>query len=290
LAAPGAAIGYCQALFGFQRNPAEHTNFVTSQLMRMDAPWRYSHELFWGYHGKWTAEQYLTAAMKPLIGLGRVPILITGLNPACHKQEIRDIIATTPPLVKGEPLLIRLLLSSKESVIAAAALTAELFERATATHSMPTWWPLFQGNLPEELWLTLKSKLGSLWQYVNIAINPFMSLACLDVVWEQITVAQIPIGLASGIKEEGMVFLEQGTKITGAGENPHYSFLAFIENIKRLRTAPTLIILGPSAPDWPEEWNVLRLQAFLPILRQGIAVLWQPLGATRLESLLKLSA
>src|SRR5690349_3082307 len=62
LAAPGAVIGYCQALFGRRESPTAHTQFVIDSLSQVGAPWKLSHELFWGYRGEVTPQAYLDEA------------------------------------------------------------------------------------------------------------------------------------------------------------------------------------------------------------------------------------
>jgi hypothetical protein len=289
-AAAGAAIGYCQALFDRKNTPGEHTDYVNQQLALINAPWPNSHELFWGYRDRWKADEYLTDAIKPLCGRGRVPILITGLDPAYQEDEIQTILRTSPPVVPGEPVLIRLLLSDSRSIDSAANLLLKLFEAAQKSRMMPTWWPLFQGDLSEQKWTLFKKSLGDLWRYSNLAINPFVPKESLAVIWEQVTVAQLPIGLESGIQDDGIVSLVPGMRVTGIRDIWTYSFFKFMDDIRSLKISPTLIVLGPSSPDWPSEWNTLRVKKFIPLLIEGTKILWQRLGKERQEALLKLPA
>src|SRR6195952_1341359 len=80
LGAPGAVLGYCQALFAYAGSPREHTARVRAALQGIHAPWSSSHELYWGFRGTESALDFVREGMEPLLGTGRVPVLITALD------------------------------------------------------------------------------------------------------------------------------------------------------------------------------------------------------------------
>src|SRR5258706_11157052 len=75
----GTALGYCQALFSYAGDPESHTRKVTRLLTEIDAPWVNSHELFWGHKLVESPSEFVDKAIKPLVGTGRVTVLITSL-------------------------------------------------------------------------------------------------------------------------------------------------------------------------------------------------------------------
>ena len=122
---PGAVIGYCQALFNRAGGPQTHTEYVTKLLREISAPWARSHELFWGNRRNETPTDFMQSGMQPLLGTGRVPILISELDPALHSTTIESIVATNPPVFPGETMLIRVVLSSDESIDSSITLVSK---------------------------------------------------------------------------------------------------------------------------------------------------------------------
>jgi hypothetical protein len=277
----GAALGYCQALFNSAGNPEAHTAHVQDQLARIGAPWANSHELFWGYRREEPAAQYVSAGIRPLEGNGRVPILISGLDADRDRGQIEEILATEPRFASGEPVLLRMVMGSPAAVDAAAEIIQGLISHAMETGEMPRWWPLLQGELPVSEWSRLRTTLGAAWRFVNVAVNPFASAAVLAAVAAQVTVAQVPIGLAEGMDEQGNITLAPGMQISGASECARYSLDDYVTRLSALPEIPTLIILGPSRPEWTVEVNAERIARLIPLLRAACERLWGDLPGRR---------
>ncbi len=290
LGVPGAALGYCQALFNRQRSPDVHTEYVQQRLSEIGAPWANSHELYWGYRHEETASEFLQKGMRPLLGEGRVPILITGLDPAEDQEQIEEILETRPPVFSGETILIRVVLKSDKSIPPIVDVSRRLLEQTREQHCIPPWWPLIQGNLSVAQWTAAIRAFWKEWRYVNVAVNPFTPPEVAELLRDQITVAQIPVGLAEGIHSSGTIILPPGMKVSGASDGAKYNLLNFMDSLLPLKTAPTLIVLGPSSPEWPDHWNVERLKELLPILRAGVEQLWRGIGGQRREYMWKLRA
>ena len=141
-------------------------------------------------------------------------------------------------------------------------------------NGMPPWWPLLQGMLDDDGWMKTQDLLGSDWRYANVAVNPFVSDAQFELLAPQITVAQIPIGLADGMTDDGVIRLAPGMKIHGATEGASYSLFDYIEKLSKLSSPPTLIILGPSLPEWSDDVSAKRIERLLPLLRKACDRLW----------------
>lgn len=278
---PGAAIGYCQALFNYEGTPEGHTKKVVNLLSEINAPWVNSHELFWGYKNIEATGVFLHKAIMPLVGTGRIPILITGLDPANDFSEIDSIISSQISIHSGETVLLRMVLGRDSSVKNAAKLLQQILADCRKNNRLPTWFPLLQGNLTIQEWKKLKLLLGSDWKYTNIAVNPFIGEPEFEFIREQITVAQIPIGLANGISNSGIIRLAPGMKILGASEKATYSLGEYFTRLNILEIAPTLIVLGPSLPEWSDVINQRRIQKLLPVLRQSCNILWDGLSSSR---------
>ena len=148
MGAAGAAIGYCQALFANAGDARQHTEKVQRLLREIEAPWCESHELQWAYRLNATATDFVSSACAPLLGCGRVPILITALDPARQAEELEAILATSPAVPDSESILVRVVLNSTESAKAMAAILRTLLSNARAERRMPRWWPLLQGTMP----------------------------------------------------------------------------------------------------------------------------------------------
>ena len=290
MGAAGAAIGYCQALFANAGDPRRHPEKVQRLLREIAAPWCESHELQWGYHLNATATEFVSGACAPLLGSGRVPILITALDPARQGNELKAILETAPAVPNSESILVRVVLNSTESARAMYVILKDLLAKARTQQRMPNWWPLLQGTMPVANWKSLKNQLGEDWDYVNVAVNPFVSPELFDEVKSQITVAQIPVAKAAGIHADGHVELHPSVKILGASEDAAYSMSEFAERLSRLPTAPTLIVLGPSQQDWSDVENQQRISTLLPLVRHACDRLWDKLTPKRREEVWKLAA
>jgi hypothetical protein len=286
LGGPGAAIGYCQALFNKVGSPHENTNNVVSLLQEIGAPWAKSHELFWGYKGESSTEEYVVDASGPLIGDGRVPILITALNAGSDQAEISKILSAPTSVVPGETILLRILIDDVDSAKAAVVQMRILIARARNENQMPQWWPLIQGALTVNEWREVQLMAGEMWPYFNIAATPWTSSAAYNLIKDQITVAQVPVGLKEGISLDGtVVMVDKHIKLPGTPETDAvYNLLEYFETLKNSVSAPTLIVLGPSKPEWTEEINKARLQALLPLLEDGCKNLWDGLAKSDYET------
>jgi hypothetical protein len=289
MGAAGAALGYCQALFANAGNPRRHTENVQRLLREIKAPWCESHELQWGYRLKAPAQEFLSSACVPLIGTGRVPILITALDPARDGEELNAILQATPALPQSESILVRVVLNNAESAIAMEAILKNLLTEARTERRMPRWWPLLQGTMHVGDWKSLKSRLGADWDYVNVAVNPFVSDDVFAEIESQITVAQIPVAKMQGIHSDGRICLN-GMRILGASDEAEYSMEQFAKKLSNLAVAPTLILLGPSQQDWSDSENQSRIAAILPLVRRACDVLWDELTPNRRDEVWRLAA
>lgn len=290
LGAPGAVLGYCQALFGYAGEPERHTRGFMGALKKIGAPWWASHELFWGNRGSETPAEFFDRAMGPLAGSGRIPVVISGLDPAKDAEEISSIIATAPAIAEGETILLRVVLSGPDSITAGAALLQGLLEDAQREGRMPRWWPLFQASLSVEGWQRFRAEAGEAWKYANLAVNPFTSEDAFALIKEQITVAQLTIGLAEGMSADGTIRLAPGMRISGAADGAAWNVFDFSRRLGEIDVVPTLIILGPSLEGWSEETNRARIERFLPLLNAACDNAWSGLAAARKRMLLELAA
>lgn len=286
----GAAIGYCQAVFNRVGPPSQHTKTVSEALMRINAPWSKSHELYWGYRDKESACEFLNEAITPLAGSGRVPILITGLDPSSDSDAISEILNSSPPIFPGESILIRIVLKSEHSIEQTAYLIKQLLSRAYETGQMPLWWPLLQADFRSDQWRKIKNVLGEAWQYVNVAVNPFADPDAVNEIFEQITVAQFVVGLSEGISPDGMIQLPPEMKVLGAPENASYDIFRYAGEMQNLPNLPICIILGPSAPIWTHQQNCDRLQKYLSVFKEATEVLWSRMNKDDRELVWDLSA
>lgn len=286
LGTAGAAIGYCQALFQRVGTARQNTERVAKLLGEIGAPWSRSHELFWGHRGEQTPTQFVNDAAAPLLGDGRVPILITGLNAGSDAVEINEICCSKVSVAEGETVLLRVVVSDATGMTNLANLMQRIVSESEAAQQPPVWWPLIQGDLEPKQWASLKCELGSLWKYANVAMNPFFSAPQFDAVAEQITVAQVPVGLAEGVGSDSRVTLhaKMGTLTGARGPDDSYLFGEYVDTMLGLDHAPTLIVLGPSHGTWTDEINQRRVAALLPLLFEACEKIWGQLsGATRNE-------
>jgi hypothetical protein len=278
---PGTALGYCQALFGYAGSPQLHTSKVLKLLTEVEAPWSHSHELFWGHRQTESPGQFIERGMKPLVGSGRVPILITGLDAKTHRAELESIIETSPAVPKNETVLVRTVLTDDSSIREVADIISKLLRATRSTHTMPKWWPLLQGSLTPQQWVLLQNSLGEDWQYVNVAVNPFVSENIFEMLREQITVGQITLGGPDSISDSGEIGIPREMKITGATEGATYSLIEFASKLWTLPMPPTLIVLGPTQAGWTDLINQQRIAKLLPVLRRACEILWQSLTPER---------
>jgi len=289
--APGAVIGYCQALFNRSGSPADHTRRVVRLLEGVNAPWSRSHEMFWGHRqDSEGAAEFIENGVQPLRSAGRVPILITGLDPDRDESTLSDILRCSPAVVPGETVLLRVVLASEASMWSAASFVRSIVRDAQSRAHMPKWWLLLQGELSVVQWMALRRELDDVWNYVNIAVNPFTPPDVVKAVADQVTVAQIPVGLASGIQSDGTIELAPGMRISEARERDRYCLPQYLENLRVLPEVPTLIVLGPSMPDWSDAQNQERIHALLPQLHQGCELLWRDLSPARRQMVWRLPA
>lgn len=287
---PGAALGYCQALFNRQGTAEAHTIRVRSILERIGAPWASSHELFLGHQGEDDVSSFVEGGTRPLCGSGRVPILITGLDASSDEAELAGVFATRPNMFVGETALVRVVLNSEEAMGAAASLVSKLLRVARESGEMPVWWPLLQGARPIHDWRRLEERLGGDWKYVNIAVNPFTPNEILDKYRDQVTVAQIPVGHPVGVSGDGTIELPEEMGISGQGSLRGYDLLEYVSNLVALEINPTLIVLGPALADWSEATNAARIERLLQPLRTACNTLWRDLSEARKEMIWCLAA
>jgi|GEM_PF-1562631 hypothetical protein len=301
LGMPGTAVGYCQALFPRESSPDEHTRKVSRLLAEIEAPWSQSHELFWGYRKDQSPERYVNDATSPLIGVGRVPIVITGLDPAKGWDEIQELITTKPNLAPEETILFRVVLSDEASVDAAAKLMSMILQDVRASGSMPRWWPLLQAQFGADLWRRLSEQLGDDWQFANVGVNPFVPKAAFEFCYPQITVGQIVVGDAEGIANDGTINIPDSMQILGAsGNNRSYHLPSFIRMLMSsdfladdqppTLLPPTIIVLGPCQTGWSDAYCQGRIAKLLPHLRAGCNVLWARLNEDRREEVWQMAA
>lgn len=274
----GAIVGYCQALFNKlpESAAAENTRKVTTLLEEAGMPFPKSHELFFGHKNpKETVQEFLDESTRPLRGIGRVPILITGLQTSQNgdMEIIKSITETGINIIPDETALIRILIDDTDmSLNKTADLIFDLIKKAEAEKKMPQWWPLLQGDISPATWKKLKEKLGEYWKFTNVAINPFCSVP--DFVMDQVTVGQLVVGAAEGVSEE-TIRLAPGMKILGARDEEAYEVEKYFSQLGFLAHVPTIIVLGPSLPQWSDDDNKARLSALLPLLRGHCEKLWK---------------
>lgn len=290
LGIPGAAIGYCQALFKKVGNSKENTQFIVKELEKMQAPWSKSHELYWGNKIEESTEDFLRNSVEPLLGEGRMPVLITPLDPKNDIKTIREIAACTPFVFEGETTLIRIVISNTESVDNIVELMQEILSSCKDKKEMPRYWFLLQATGDFNDWVYMQVRMGDDFKYVNIAVNPFtvdnLPQSCND----NITVAQVILGHKEGIENDGTISLPVGMKITGAKECDSYNIFDYFKKLDTINTAPTLIILGPSLPEWTNKYNAERIEKLLPLMKAACDGLWDGVSEARRKMVWKLTA
>ncbi len=295
LTEPGAVIGYCQAMFSRDGTPAEHTIKVARNLKAIDAPWSSSHELFLDHAGAMPIEEFLNGAMRPLAGKGRVPIVITGLDPAKDLSRIDELDRSKVPFASNETALFRVMISGRESLTAIAQFMNQKVEGCRKSQTMPVWWPLLQFDSRTNLsdWKYFKGLVGENWKYLNTAVNPFTIRDCPEIfefVKNQVTVAQIPVGKAAGVDNSGGIQIPSIMKITGTNGDDNYSLPDYASRLEEaLPYSPTLILLGAHQREWGAEEDLARVKAIMPHVKSAAQQLWG-LNQERTQALMRLPA
>lgn len=254
---PGEKVGgYCQGLFPVLGSPGEHTKYLAKMLAVAGARYPNSHELCLDTKpSSESVERWLTEATEPFRnGNGCVPVLITNLG--VGESMIGRIFAS--PRQFDEPVLVRMLITEdSESFFCAAYRMERLVEQVRSEKIVPAWWPLFQGNMSVNGWKQLRQDLGEYWKYVCVAMNPFMGPGVQNLLFANIVVAQVPIGLADGIESNKIII--NGTS---------YSLDEYCAHINALPHRPVFIVLGQSLPEWSEDMNVSRVSRAIEVLKE----------------------
>lgn len=285
----GAFMGYCQALFQRKGSLSDNTNRIAHLLYEDGLPWARSHELFLGYRMRETIQEFVQQAASPLSNLGRVPILITGID-VSNETLVGEILDSPIDVVNGETVLVRLIVDGPESTLAAAKLIQELVRRVEVNGTMPKWWPLLQAGKDPKNWFDLRTKLGGLWKYVNVAVNPFTDAAIFEIVRDQIMVAQFVVPSLDDITLEGDVRVSNEMTIYGARAGDAYSIPELVANIAELDSWPTCIFLGPSLPEWSDEINLQRIRRAVHAFTLEARGLWEENGLSKYASLWQMAA
>jgi hypothetical protein len=272
------------------RTAKQHTENLINQLQEIHAPWHLSHELYWNYRENEPVKEYIEEATKPLLGTGRVPILITSLDPAKDREIIKEILKTTPSVVPGETILIRWSLNSSDSIKPAAEMIKSILKNCRDHKVMPIWWPLLQGDLNINQWKELQELLGEDWQYVNLAVNPFTNPELLNIFPSQITVAQFVLGSAEGIDESGKIRISSKVDLGNMPQERIYDIEEYAQRIQDSGLMPMSIICGPSLEEWSDDYNKERLQKFIPLFTKSTKFLWHGASPEGRKEILDLPA
>lgn len=290
LGIPGAALGYCQALFKKEGSSEENTLNILNLLEKIDAPWAKSHELFWGNKNGEMTEEFILNSVNPLLGQGRMPVLITPLDPKDSIETIREIVSCKPFTFEGETTLVRIVLSDARSVEKIVGLMNEILDKSRLSKQLPSYWFLLQATSDFSEWSYMAELMKDDFGYTNIAVNPFTIDLLPDFCWNMVTVAQVIVGHKEGITDDGSISIPNEMKITGAKVGDSYNVFDYFEKLQRCETSPTLILLGPSLSEWDNNYNSERLQTILPILRKACNYLWDGVNPRRREIVWGLSA
>lgn len=116
--------------------------------------------------------------------------------------------------------------------------------------------------------------MGPHYRFVNVAINPFQQRRMIELMRDQVTVMQVPIGEASGISSGGLITLNEHVPIFGKGSIKGYDAAEFLSELGKFDVEPTLIVLGPTLPDWTDADNQGRVAAILPLIRYACLEAW----------------
>lgn len=286
----GAFIGYCQALFSLQHPYSANTNRIIGLLESEGLPWARSHELFYGHKGSRTVSDFVKGAADPLRSLGRVPILITGLSPSTDASRLEEIFDASAEVVPGETILVRLVVHDDGSFTALETMLRRLVDEAVARRAMPRWWPLVQSGGSARQWDELRKRLGSLWKYMNVAVNPYSPNDHWEAVADQIMVMQFVVPHERDIDEDGNVRLSDGMQISGAAAGANYNIRQLVQRASALSNWPTSIFLGPTLSEWSDGDNLRRVAKAVRIFGDETESLWQRSGQGRYSELLKMAA
>lgn len=282
-------MGYCQALFHHDGLHEEHTRRMAELLEKAGLPWSRSHELFLGHRGDLGVREFVENASRPLTDLGRVPILITGID-ACDIDNVAEIFASPIDVVEGETVLVRLTVENTNSAKEAARLIRSIISEARSEDRMPRWWPLLQASSDKSAWQWLIQDLGDLWKYVNVAINPFTDSQVLELVREQVMVSQIVIPGLDCIEEDGHVRISEEMKIYGARTGDSYNIRDSVRQLSDFRTWPTCIFLGPAHKSWSDEENLERVKIAVQAFMAEAKSIWQSNGLAKYAPLWEMAA
>lgn len=286
----GAFMGYCQALFALKGSRASNTERITALLERENLPWARSHELFHGHRRELTVGEFVTQAAAPLRHFGRVPILISGLDPDADAEEVQEIFSSPAQVIPGETILVRLVVRSDASFEALEKLLRRLVDTASRERQMPRWWPLIQSGGSPAQWSALRKRLGPLWRYVNIAVNPFTPSDQWEILADQIMVTQFVVPHSRDITGDGDVRVTEGMKIAGAPPEASYNICEMIAAAGGLRSWPTAIFLGPALDCWSDDENANRVAKAVRIFTAEVERQWSQSGHGRYAELLKMAA
>lgn len=260
--------GYCQALTSIKTLPESHTRRFVEHLNHVGARYPNSHELALATKPPdLSFEEWVRQATLPFLeeGSGCVPVVITGLDVA--DQQVSEIFGAKRLL--SETVLVRVLVN-EHSIETAAALMRHLVSAVRERREVPGWWPLFQTSFGPESWRSFKAACAEDWRYGVVAINPFVEAASVEIIADQIGVAQLPIGHAEGI---GNSIIYMGpVRVTGAPHNARYYVDEYAATIRGLpreegRPGPVLIVLGPSQPEFTDDDDIKRLRLGLECFR-----------------------
>lgn len=253
-------VGFCQALFAKSMDAGEHTISVCDSLVASGSAFANSHELFLGH---WQPEEssfidWFDSAASPLKArTGCVPVLITGLS--ATDSQATTIFASHHQL--GEPVLVRMLLGD---VVEAAKMLNALVSEVAMSKLLPNWWPLLQASSQTKLeqWRQLASLVGNNWQYVCVAVDPFVAPTVREFLLWQTVVVQIPLGELEGI---GSVVQIPPAMLSSVPDGAHYDLPEYLASLPGDRK-DIVIILGPSRPEWSRDYNIKRIVAIKELL------------------------
>lgn len=285
----GAFMGYCQALFQQIGSYEQNTSRIMKLLGNANLPWSRSHELYLGHRRTHSIQYFVEEAARPLTKLGRVPILITGID-VNEYDLVTEILNSKISVVSGETVLVRLTVESVASGKSAVQLVSRLFGEAQSNQRMPRWWPLLQASEGTSIWHDIREELGELWQYVNVAINPFTDERVSEIVRDQTTVCQIVVTGLADVTEEGEVRISEGMSIYGAEIGDRYHIGEMVLRLAEFDSWPTCIFLGPTLPHWSDEENLERTRRSVVAFANEARSLWDKSRLDRYAALWDMTA
>lgn len=260
---PEGAIGYCQGLFHKDgATPSAHTVNVKRYLEEVEAPYPTSHELLRPYQpvGMSTTE-YVKQAGAPLSLTGRVPILITTLDPSTDASVIDEVFSDHE--CTGT-MLVRLALNSPDSIRSAAALLERVVSTAEVSGFIPSRYPLFQSDsYSSKDWNDFKHEAGDHWDYAAVAVSPFTSKAAIEAIKPNVAVAQYFVGDRNRINSDGTITLPAAMCVQDGkkGESVQYNVFEYKERIRDIRALN--IVCGQALPSWSHSENLDRVGMYM---------------------------